>query len=553
MAFFNFLDLKFTELDNQVNTFLKSVYSKTDETLSSASPFGQIVNVLKEFYQMDILYQKRIVNNFIIAEADNIKAIRNLARISGHNPTRAISATGTLRLKLKPGVDIFEDISGGKIKIKDKLKLKNKTNGLIYSIKLGISENNYQLSQISDIYLNIIQGTYESQNFTGTGKINQSYSVNIPTNNTVDNFEIEVKYNDQFVSIKDGIFDMLNNEIACVTRTGMNGGLDIYFGNGSFGFIPELATSITITYLLTDGINGQILTPQINDFQFLDSITDISGNNINIESTFDIIVDQNIDFASDGESINFTKSVLPYVSRNFVLSSPSQYIFHLKRLNMFSQINAYNTLNDNNYENDNKIFLFLVPKISNFFTGDVNYFNVPMEAFYLDETEKNKILTFLTKMGNIPTNTILDIIQPTISKYILNVYIRKYKGFSDDFVKQNIISEVSSYLSSVERDDRIVKSDLISLIDGIEGVDSTNIQFISKKNEDFHKLYPDSTTIYGLDTVLGDIIVDKNELFLIRGGWSDRNMTYYNETLQQNGLGPINIIFVGETEKIISN
>ena len=553
MAFFDFIDLKFNNLTLQINNYLRGVFNRADETFSNASPFGQIVSVEKEVYQQNVMYQKNVVRNFIIDEADNQKAIRNLARIGGHNPSRAISATGTIDLKLKSGIDIYSDISGGKIKITDKTKIKNKTNGLIYTIRFGNDYELFEVSQNQDIRLNIIQGTYETYQFTGDGTINQSFSVNIPVGNSIDNFEVEVKYNNQSVTMKDAMYDMLRNEQACYTRTGMNGGLDVYFGNGDFGFIPNPGVIISVTYLLTDGTAGIILTPQVNDFQWVDTITDMNGNDINVDNTFDVYVEKQIGFASDGETTQFTKAIMPYVSRNFVLATPSQYIYSLKKLSLFSKVNVYNTLDDNNYENDNKVYLFLIPNISNYYSNNVNYFNIPLNAFTLEQDEIDKTLTYLKKMANIPINTVLEVIPVTLSKYILNIYVRKYQGYADDTIKQNIITNVSDYLTSLERDDRIPKSDIIKVLEGIAGVDSVNVSFISKKNEDYHKLKPNSTTIYGLDPVMGDIIVESRELAIIRGGWSDRNYTYYNESLGTNTLGPINIMFVGITEENINN
>jgi hypothetical protein len=553
MAFFDFLDLKFNNLTTQVTNYLKSVYNRANETFSNASPYGQIINVEKEIYQQNVIYQKNVVRNFMIEEADNVKSIRNLSRIGGHNPTRSITATGTLKMKLKSGVDILNDIADGKIKIKDKTKIKNNTNGLVYSIRFGNEEEIFELSQTQDIFLNLVQGSYETYSFTGNGEINQSFSVNISVGNTIDHFDYEVKYNNQSVTLKDSMLDMLANETACFTRTGMNGGLDIYFGNGSFGFVPQPGVIISCTYLLTDGTDGIILSPQINDWQWIDDVVDMKGQTVNMNDTFDVYVDKQIGFASDGETTEFTKSLMPYVSRNFVLASPSQYVYTLKRLSLFSKINVYNTLEDTNYDDDNRIYLFLVPNIKDYFSANVNYFNVPIEAFYLDEEEKDKTITYLRKLANIPPNTVLEIIQPTITKYILNIYIRKFDGYADDTIKQAVITEVSTYLSDLERDDRIPRSDIVNLLEDMVGIDSVNVSFVSKQNEDYHKVKPDSDTIYGLDPVMGDVIVEKNELAIIRGGWSDRNLTYYNETLDGGGLGPLNIIFVGITEKNINN
>ena len=553
MAFFDFIELRYEELTTQINGYLRTVYSRADQTFTNASPFGMVINVLKEFFQWSTIYQKNVVRNFQVEEADNTKAIRNLARIGGHNPTRAITATGTLKLKLKPGVDINSDIAGGLIKVTDKTLMKNKTNGYNYTIRLGKDEDVYRLSQSSQIFFNVVQGVYEEQQYTGNGEVNQSFSVNISSTAEIDNFDVEVLYNNNPLSLKEGQYDMLRNELACYTRTGMNGGLDLYFGNGDFGFTPEVGSIITVRYLLTEGTNGQILTPTRNDFQFLTEIRDNNDDTVDVTNNFDVIIDKDITFASNGETDDFIKSVLPNVSRNFVLATPSQYIYNLSRLELFSKVNVYNTLDDNNFENDNKIFLFLVPKISNYYTGGVNYFNVPMDAFFLDNYEIDKTLTYLKKLGSITTNTVIEIIQPRISRYVMNIYIRKHEGFADDTIKQNVLSQTSDYLTTLQRDDRIVRSDIIKVIEEIPGVDSTQITFFSKKNEDYHKLKPDSDTIYGLDPILGDIVVEKDELALIRGGWSDRNYTYYNDTPDAGGLGPLNIVFVGVTKKETNN
>ena len=553
MAFFDFIDLKFDNLVDQIQNYLRSVFNRSDESFSNASPFGQVVSVEEEIYQQNVIYQKNVVRNFIIDEADNQKAIRNLSRIGGHNPTRAITATGSLQLKIKSGIDIFNDIAGGKIKINDKTRLKNKSNGLLYTIRFGTDSQIFELSQNQDIYLNLVQGSYETYTFTGDGEINQSFSVNVSVGATIDNFDVNVTYNNQPVTIRDAMYDMLRNERACFIRTGMNGGVDVSFGNGDFGFIPEPGVIIAVTYLLTDGTAGIILTPQVNDWQWIDDVTDMNAQSVNMENTFDVYVDQQIGFASDGETTNFTKGVMPYLSRNFVLSTPSQYIYTLKSLSLFSKVNVYNTLDDNNFENDNKIYLFLVPEITNYYSNNINYFNVPLDAFFLSADEQAKTVTYLMKLGNITVNTVLEIIQPTLSKYVLNIYVRKFQGYADDTIKQNIITNISTYLSSLERDDRIPKSDIINILETTPGVDSVNVSFISKKNEDFHKLKPTSTLIYGLDPVLGDVVVNSDELAIVRGGWSDRNYTYYNETLDSNGLGPINIMFVGVTEQNINN
>ena len=79
----------------------------------------------------------------------------------------------------------------------------------------------------------------------------------------------------------------------------------------------------------------------MNDFTFEDDIYDSEGNVLNMGELFDVYIHNDINFGVNGESVKYMKSVIPYVSRNFVLATPEQFIYHLKRLNMFSKVNAY--------------------------------------------------------------------------------------------------------------------------------------------------------------------------------------------------------------------
>ena len=163
----DFIELKYDKLSEQIKTWLQTQYSKSDTVFSEASPYGQILKVDKELFTHNILYNKNSVNQIAIDYATDDRMITNLARISGHNPTRPISATGTINLKLKNGVDIESQIGGSKIKINNRTLLKNKSNNLYFNIVLGTDYAIYDITADVMIQLNVIQGQYESQVFTG--------------------------------------------------------------------------------------------------------------------------------------------------------------------------------------------------------------------------------------------------------------------------------------------------------------------------------------------------------------------------------------------------
>jgi hypothetical protein len=603
---FNFIEVQYDKLSEQIKSWLQSSYSKSDIVFSEASPYGQILKMDKELFTHNIIYNKNSVNQISIDYATDERIIGILARISGHNPTRAISATGTISLKLKVGIDIASQIGGSKIKINNRTLLKNKTNNLYYNIVLGTDYAIYDITSDMTIQLNVTQGKYETAKFTGQGVKMQSFSVNVEGISNIENFNYAVFYNGISTKNKSHLYDMLPYEYANFTRTGFNGGLDVYFGNGDFGFVPDIGSTIEVRYLLSDGKNGNILNNKENDFTFIDSIYDGNGEILNMDTLFNLTIENDITFGADKENKVFTKNVIPNVSRNFVLATPEQFIYQLKKLNLFSLINAYNTLDENNISSnqyidqfitttfgqnvlnreeikknmvsffpniyDNVIYLYLIPNVKNYFLSDYNYFNIPFDAFYLDDNEKKKVLDYLRMLGTLSITTNVKIINPIISRYVVNIYVRKFDTDFEDNIRNKIISIVSDYFINNDRFDRVVKADLITLLkDKIPSIDSLNLDFICKKNEDYHRdqnitvqnsnvpntndnnLLPPTTTnpdrydsmkILGLDPIQGDIVVEKNELAVLRGGWYDRDGLWFNDIPILNGLSTINIIWM---------
>jgi len=613
--FFDYIEVTYDKLSTQLEKWAKDTYHKSNKVFSHSSPTGMIMHIQKILFSNNMVYLRNSLKQLDLSSTENDRFVKNTARISGHNPSRPISATGTIRLKLKSGVNPNNKIGGGKIIINNRTLMKNITNNLYYTMMIGESiKNIYSINTYTELYFTIKQGKYEEQFYTGDGKRNMSISVVIGNNQNIENFDYNVYYNGIPLKIVDSLYDMLPNEYACYTRTGFDGGLDIYFGTENFGFVPLIGSEIKVSYLLSEGMSGNILNNYVNDFRFEDDVHDYNGNVLNMGELFDIFIHNDITFGVNGETVKYMKSVIPYVSRNFVLASPEQFIYHLKKLNMFSKVNAFNLLDENNFSNnkyierfitdtfgddvdvdfisdkmvkyfptiyDNQIYLYLIPKIKNYFVDDYNYFNIPFDVFYLDDNEKQKVMSYLKTMGIISITSNVIIIQPKISLYVINIYIRRYKTDIKDNIKNTVISIVSDYFIDNQRFDRIVKSDIIRTIkNNVPSIDSVNIEFVSKKNEDYHregkktlesnhnvledeiniiksnKVYKkkqyDPSIIIGIDPVQGDIVVGKDELPVLRGGWVDRNEIYYNNIPVHNAMSSINIIWTGTNENIIS-
>jgi len=564
----NFIEISFNKIKNEIESFLREEHSKAELLYSPSSPYGQILSVIENLFQLSFLYLKNSIKQFDITDPASLneKIIKNAAIYVGHIPTRNISSTGTLKISIKTSADIEKDIPGGRITFTNRQQLKNKTNGLDYSTNLGSEKQTYKITSSTQIFLPIIQGKWDKKIFTGTGLENQTYQVNIRSKQQdIENFNYEVLVDGISVTSKKHIYEMAPNESSCVVRSGFNGGIDIIFGNGGFGFIPRIGSIIEVNCLISDGGSGSIFRRTSNDFTFVDPVIDGFGDTIELAKLFDVQIYTDINFGADKETIQFTKNVLPISSNNFVLGLPQQYAYHIKRLGVFSHVNAY--------QDKGIVYIVATPNIQLFKNQNANYFNIDIRAFSLDNYEISKINTYLQTGGNLMLTQKYIISSPTLSYYIINVFIITWSDAIDDNVNAQIIDTISNYFLDLNKIDRIPKSEIISILSNISDIHSVDISFISKGNEDYHRqakldienknnqfaaqdainlspseLKYDPTKIIGIDPVLGDIVFNPSDIPIIRGGFYDRNNIYYSDDIESSGLKSVNIIKKGTVD-----
>jgi hypothetical protein len=149
----------------------------------------------------------------------------------------------------------------------------------------------------------------------------------------------------------------------------------------------------------------------------------------------------------------------------------------------------------------------------------------------------------------------------------MNIFIRVYDSSDIVSCRGEIISKLADYLLSVTRRDKIPKSDIVTIIERIKGIDSVSVSFISERNESAISngyYYKNTTKIdqvtqteivtkdkilvpantdpnIGLDE-FGDIKIDKYEQPLFRGGWYDRFNNFYEDGVSTSILSSINIV-----------
>ena len=97
-----FSEITFSKVKAEIQAYLQSTYNKAGVLFTPSSPYGQILSVIENLFQLSILYLKNTIKQVSLLETSSIneRMIKNSAILAGHLPTRAISATGTLKLSL---------------------------------------------------------------------------------------------------------------------------------------------------------------------------------------------------------------------------------------------------------------------------------------------------------------------------------------------------------------------------------------------------------------------------------------------------------------------
>lgn len=582
LKFLSTARIKASEMLADTKTYIARLYGRTGELFTSASPFAQILEVLTELSNLIFFYIEDATVEQNILTAQNPESIYGLSRLAGHDAFRGSSAVGEIRVRLNTSA--FNEIAGDAINIPANTIIKASKNNLQYVLKTNADQFRIEKSNPEYIYIPVIQGKIEKQTVTGTGEKLQSFNIVIKKN--TDHDSVKVSVNSVPWTKYDSLYDMKRGTKGYLVKTGISGGLDIYFGNGSFGEIPIEGATIEVEYLITDGIKGNLSGSKDLNFKFETEGFDSLGNTYNLNQLLESAFTVAPVMGSDPESVELTKLIAPMQSHSFVLATPENYEAFLSRYGMFSYLDAYNTTDDGFIDDDNVIYLFMLPDTARKLSKNNDYFNLNQDEFFFSEDEKNGILNVLEKSGQQMITTEVKIVEPKVQFFRMDVKVRYFEGYDKSNLYTAIRSKISDYLINITRRDRLPKSDIIALLEGIEGIDSVNVRFVSEKEETARRLgyyISETVTVTPSTPVLedigngkqkyvffkrtvtqnkvnfepgaalpenvinldsfGDIILDKEEVALFRGGWQDREGATVVDDAKLGEMAALSIYF----------
>ena len=554
-----------SEIYKDARTYIARVYQRSNTLFTDASPFSQILRVLSEMTELTLFYIEDSTVEQNIYTARQPESIYGLARLAGHDATRGFAATGEISIRLDTTSKAYADISGDGITIPANTEIKFEANGLSYMLRTSRDAFRINKNQSGDFKAPVVQGKIENQTLTGNGESFQAFNIQISGN--TDHNLVKVSVNGEQWTKFNSIYEMNAEDKGFVLKTGISGGLDVYFGTGNFGMIPPSGSAIGIEYIIHDGAAGNLNDGEDLKIKWIDEGKDSAGNFIDLNELLVVNVTSSPKMGAGPESTEFTQMIAPLASKSFVLATPDNYEYFLSRYGLFSYIDAYNTAEDGYIDDDNVIYIFAIPNVRKKLQKNQDYFSIPEQEMFFDQTEYDKMTEVLQESGQMMVTSEVKFVKPKVRKYAMDISIRYFEGFNKENIFNDIRNAVSEYLLNVTRRDKLPKSDIIYILEDVEGVDSVNVQFRSETEETARRLgYYESVTttikaqepvtledigngkqkyvffkkiedvkyvnigpndpipsdIAGLDQ-WGDIIMDKEEVAVFRGKWLDRD------------------------------
>ncbi len=584
LKFLNTVRATADQIKADTKTYVSRVYKRANTLFTEASPFAQIISVFAELYELVMFYIEDATVEQNIYTAQQTESIYGMSRLTGHDATRGFAATGEIEFRWKPGADLSK-IAGTGLNIEGRAKLKCDQNGLFYTLMTSKDRYRLEKSNLNKVSTAIIQGEYESQSVTGTGEKLQSF--NIQTKKLSDHSKCSVSVNGEKWTKHESLYDLLNNEKGYLLKTGISGGIDVYFGNGAFGAIPALGHIIEIEYVKHEGFSGNLDDGRDITFKWDSEGTDSLGEAHDLNEFLDITMTSSPKMGADRESTDFTKIMTPLASKSFVLATPDNYEYFLSRYGQFSYVDAYNTTSDEYLDDDNVIYIFATPDIRKKLATGQDYFSIPENEMFFDQNEYDKMSQVIQDSGQQMVTTEVVFVKPQVRKYSMDINIRYFEGFTKEEIFNDVRAAVSDYMLNVTRRDKLPKSDIVYILEEIEGIDAVNVRFISETEETARRLgYYESvtTTIQPQEPVLledigngkqkyiffkkieevktvdvdestvipytvagldqwGDIIMEKEEVAVFRGGWQDRDGDDIVDTALINAEAALSVNF----------
>ena len=556
MKLFTVLQTSFENFDSTIKSYLSKVLGSSGKQYSYSQIFGALYDGIKSVMQNVMFYIEDALTEQNIKTAYRKSSIYSLAKLSGYEPYYGSAAVGIIQCNIV--LNAMNNVSN-KIYIKNGSSIIDNNSGNIYSVQL--STDYLPIDASKPLFMpqfKVVQGTWKNTAYVSKG--DKLETINITTQGLYDTGYIEVKVDGVQYSPAASLYDMEKDGLQYVISSGYDNELDIMFGNGVHGKQLNEGQTISIKYLIHDGISGNLSKNSDYDLVFRDPVYDDEGNKVNDYSFLKLSLYTDITGGNDSDTIDNVRKMVGYNSRSLVLASENNFKLFLNRFSFVGQSNIWAD------ENSLDINAICLSDFKNSIKNYNQYFNAADNGeLLLTDYQKSIITSSLDSSKNVYGGTTFKFLDPIIYKFAAIILIKAPKEYSRETIKDKISDVLKTYFVDYNKNQSFIAvSDVTKyILDNIPYLESVDISFISDQKERAFKngywykyerknisgswkyvktkIIYDSSDNIGIDEY-GNIFVDaKFELPVL-----SNNVMYYPDKTKNDTflLDAINIVYI---------
>lgn len=476
MKLFNIMDTAFDNFDNTVRTYLQKTFNDLGFNYTHNQIFGVIFDGIKGVMQNIMFYIEDAFTEQNIYTAQRKKSIYSLAKLSGYEPSYGSSATGTLYCKLLNNVSLSTNAT--KLYIQNYSTIINKITNVVYTILLPTNYYTIDLSKpLVTHEFKVIQGVYRTSTYVAKGFPLET--INLTGTGNFDAQYITVTVNGEEWERALNIYELKENDKGYIVSVGYDNTLNITFGTGTNGKIPEPGNSIVVKYLSHSGFYGNINQYDTIELLFYTEGSDNLGQTVSLNDFCKLSINNMITGGTDPDTIEFVKQMIGYNSRSNVLASEENYRLFLKRFSFVGDANVW-------FEDGSSTIVVAI--LSNFYIMHKNieqYFTTDVSSFTITDQQRNMIKETLNNSNKTLAGINIRFQDPIIRKYAVICYIKSTTMYNQDDITERIKIAMANYFINLDiKTQFISKSSIIKhIMDNVDILESFDFTFISELAE----------------------------------------------------------------------
>ena len=462
MPFTKFSNLDFDQIKTSIKDYLRSNSDFTDFDFEGSN-FSVLIDTLAYNTYITAVNSNLVVNESFLDSATVRENVVSLARNIGYVPRSRTAAKATISFN----VAYTNNPQPPTVTLKAGLVCIGTGNNITYTFSIP-DDITTTYSADSGVYafndIEVLQGTFLRKSFTVDGSLDQRFILDNPY---IDTSTILVYVRDALDSADKGILfskvdNILNIKPSSTTfllQEVQDEKYELLFGDGTFGKKLENGKTIDVSYIVTDGKDGN--GPSV--FSFAGTVESIEGSAVNLSQTPTISVTSG---ASNGGNIESVDSIKYFAPRLY----SSQYRAVTAR--------DYEAIIQQIYPNTESVSVVGGEEIDPPQFGTVFITIKPQNGDFVSDFDKNSILSDLKNYSLTGINQKIIDLKILHIELDSSIYYNSSKVKDIDGLRTNVIGGLTEYSKSTEINKfggRFKYSKVLGVIDNIEDSITSNI------------------------------------------------------------------------------